>query len=146
MDIKARLTLYVYLEYVNINKRLHYTGDDMNDSYVDKVLIVEGTSDKRKVKRIVKEPVEIICTNGTISITKLDELIDFLEDKDVYILVDADAAGEKLRKQFKREFPQAEHIYIDRSYREVATAPEHHLATVLLGANIDVHTQFLENC
>jgi toprim domain protein len=116
----------------------------MSDSYVDKVLIVEGKSDKNKVKRIVKEPVEIICTNGTISITKLDELIDFLEDKDVYILVDADFSGEKLRKQLKREFPQAEHLYIDRMYREVATAPVHHLATVLLGANIDVHTEFLE--
>jgi toprim domain protein len=116
----------------------------MSDSYVDKVLIVEGKSDKNKVKKIVKEPVEIICTNGTISITKLDELIDFLEDKDVYILVDADFSGEKLRKQLKREFPQAEHLYIDRMYREVATAPVHHLATVLLGANIDVHTEFLE--
>ncbi|WML50629.1 toprim domain-containing protein [Neobacillus sp. PS3-34] len=116
----------------------------MNDAYVDKVIIVEGTSDKRKVKSIVKEPVEIICTNGTIGLTKLDELIDFLEDKDVYILVDADEAGEKLRKQFKREFPEAEHLYIDRMYREVATAPQHHLATVLIGANIDVHSEFLE--
>ncbi|MDR7237878.1 toprim domain-containing protein [Neobacillus drentensis] len=116
----------------------------MNDSYVDKVLIVEGKSDKNKVKRIVKEPVEIICTNGTISITKLDELIEFLENKDVYILVDADFSGEKLRKQLKREFPQAEHLYIDRMYREVATAPVQHLATVLIGANIDVHTEFLE--
>ena len=116
----------------------------MNDTYVDKVLIVEGKSDKIKVKNIVKEPVEIICTNGTISHSKLEELIDFLEDKDVYILVDADDSGEKLRKQFKREFPQAEHLYIDRMYREVATAPDHHLATVLLGANIDVHAEYLE--
>src|SRR3954454_5459569 len=116
----------------------------MRDSYGDKVLIVEGKSDKKKVKSILKEPMDIVCTNGTISMTKLDELIDSLEDKDVYILVDADDAGEKLRKQLKREFPQAEHIYIDRMYREVATAPVHHLATVLLGANIDVHTEFLE--
>ncbi|MDP4163903.1 MAG: toprim domain-containing protein [Bacillota bacterium] len=116
----------------------------MNDAYVDKVIIVEGTSDKRKVKNIVKEPVEIICTNGTISTSKLDELIDFLEDKEVYILVDADDAGEKLRKQFKREFPEAAHIYIDKMYREVATAPRQHLATVLLGANIDVHSEYLE--
>ncbi|CRK81577.1 toprim domain-containing protein [Neobacillus massiliamazoniensis] len=116
----------------------------MNDSYPNKVLIVEGKSDKQKVGSIVKEPIEIICTNGTISVTKMDELIDFLEDKDVYILVDADEAGEKLRKQFKRELPQAEHLYIDRMYREVATSPVKHLATVLLGANIDVHTEVLE--
>ncbi|NYE03752.1 toprim domain protein [Bacillus niacini] len=113
-------------------------------TYGDKVLIVEGKSDKKKVKSILKEPMEIVCTNGTISMAKLDELIDTLEDKEVYILVDADDAGEKLRKQLKREFPQAEHIYIDRMYREVATAPVYHLATVLLGANIDVHSEFLE--
>ncbi len=116
----------------------------MADSYGDKVLIVEGKSDKKKVKSILKEPVEIVCTNGTISMTKLDELIDSLEDKEVYILVDADDAGEKLRKQLKREFPHAEHLYIDKMYREVATAPVYHLATVLLGANIDVHSEFLE--
>ncbi|MBU8880824.1 toprim domain-containing protein [Bacillus sp. FJAT-29790] len=116
----------------------------MDEEISEKVIIVEGTSDKRKVETIVSEPIEIICTNGTISITRLDELIDMLFDKDVYILVDADAAGDKLRKQFKREFPEAEHLYIDRMYREVATAPEHHLATVLLGANIDVYTKFLD--
>lgn len=110
----------------------------------DKVIIVEGTSDKKKVENIVKEPVEIICTNGTMSLSKMDELIDTLFEKDVYILVDADAAGEKLRKQFKREFPEAEHLYIDRSYREVATAPSYHLATVLMSANIDVHSEHLE--
>lgn len=109
-----------------------------------KVIIVEGSSDKKKVLTVLKEPVEIICTNGTIGVSKLDELIDSLFDKDVYILVDADASGEKLRKQFKREFPEANHLYIDRMYREVATAPANHLATVLTGANIDVHTEYLE--
>ncbi|KIY23276.1 MULTISPECIES: toprim domain-containing protein [Mesobacillus] len=109
-----------------------------------KVIIVEGSSDKKKVQTVLKEPVEIICTNGTIGVSKLDELIDSLVDKDVYILVDADASGEKLRKQFKREFPEANHLYIDRMYREVATAPEKHLATVLIGANIDVHAEYLE--
>lgn len=112
--------------------------------FIDKVIIVEGTSDKRKVKGIIREPIEIICTNGTIGINRLEELIDSLFDKEVYILVDADEAGEKLRKQFKREFPEAEHLYIDKSYREVATAPVHHLATVLVQANIDIFTEFLE--
>jgi toprim domain protein len=119
-------------------------GDFMIDSYLEKVIIVEGTSDKKRIKNIIKEHVEIICTNGTIGITKLDELIDFLEDKEVYILVDADESGEKLRKQLKRELPHAKHLYIDKMYREVATASEHHLATVLLGANIDVYTEYLE--
>lgn len=116
----------------------------MVEILTEKVIIVEGTSDKKKVKNIIKEPVKIICTNGTISITKLDELIEFLEDKEVYVLVDADEAGEKLRKQFKRELPEAEHLYIDKMYREVENAPEQHLATILLKANIDVYTEYLE--
>lgn len=116
----------------------------MTEAYVEKVMIVEGLSDKRIVKKVMKEQVEIICTNGTIGITKLDELIDYLEGKEVYILVDADDAGEKLRKQLSREFPNAIHIYIDKMYREVEAAPEHHLATVILGANIDIHTEYLE--
>ncbi|MBO1510894.1 toprim domain-containing protein [Metabacillus bambusae] len=110
---------------------------------VEKVLIVEGKSDKKKVLNVLNESIEIICTNGTISVTKLDELIDELFLKDVYILVDSDDAGDRLRKQFKREFPEASHIYIDRSYREVATAPDHHVASVLLSANIDVDARFL---
>ncbi|WP_243290391.1 toprim domain-containing protein [Bacillus sp. FJAT-47783] len=110
---------------------------------VEKVIIVEGKSDKRKVEKVVNEPVEIICTNGTLSLAKLDELVDHLFYKDVYILVDADDAGEKLRKQFKREFPEAFHLYIDRTYREVASAPEQHIASVLISANIDVQSKFL---
>lgn len=116
----------------------------VNDTDFDKVIIVEGKSDKKKVKEIIKEPIEIICTNGTISFSMLDELIESLFDKQVYILVDADEAGEKLRKRFKKEFPEAEHLYIDKMYKEVATAPDYHLATVLLGANIDVHSGYLE--
>lgn len=116
----------------------------MNEWNIEKVLIVEGKSDKRKVQNIISEPIEIICTNGTLSITRLDELIEYVGGKEVYILVDADDSGEKLRKQFLRELPEAEHIFIDKMYREVATSPEHHLATVLLAANIDVNAEYLE--
>ncbi|WP_223701419.1 toprim domain-containing protein [Sutcliffiella deserti] len=111
---------------------------------VDKIIIVEGKSDKKRIEQIITEPVHIICTNGTISVTRLDELIEDVFDKEVYILVDADDSGEKLRRLFKREFPEAEHLYIDRMYREVATAPFHHIATVLLSANININTQYLQ--
>lgn len=116
----------------------------MIDAQTQKIIIVEGTSDKRKVKSIVKEDVEILCTNGTIGLSRLDEMIDSVMGREVYILVDADAAGEKLRRQFIRELPEAEHIYIDKMYREVASTPDNHLATVLLAANIDVRLEFLD--
>ncbi|RDZ09810.1 hypothetical protein C3744_24455 [Priestia megaterium] len=110
---------------------------------IEKVIIVEGKSDKKRIQDIIREPIEIICTNGTISLSKLDEIIDCTFNKEVYILVDSDDSGNKLRKQFKREFPEAEHLYIDKMYREVAAAPRHHIATVLLSANIDVNAEFL---
>lgn len=115
----------------------------MIHSDVEKVIIVEGKSDKKKIEIIINEPIEIICTNGTIGTSKLDELIESLSNKEVYILVDSDDSGEKLRKQFRKEFPEAEHLYIDKMYREVANAPEQHIAVVLLGSNIDVHASFL---
>ena len=110
---------------------------------MEKVIIVEGMTDKKKILQVINEPVEVICTYGTLGIERLDELLDELFDEDVYILVDADEAGERLRKMFKREFPEAKHIYIDKMYREVAAAPFTHLASVLLQANISVHEKFL---
>lgn len=116
----------------------------MGNSDQEKVIIVEGSSDRKKVKSIVKDPIDIICTNGTIGISKLEELVDSLYDKEVYILVDADEAGEKLRRQLKRELPNAKHLYIDKVYREVESAPNFHLASVLLKGNIDIYVEHLD--
>lgn len=110
---------------------------------LDKVIIVEGRSDKRKVASVLDEEVEIRCTNGTISITKLDELVDELIGREVYILFDADESGEKLRKQFRRELPEASHLYIEKMYKEVEDTPEHHIASVLMTANMKVKAKFL---
>ncbi|KYD18674.1 hypothetical protein B4135_2292 [Caldibacillus debilis] len=108
-----------------------------------KVIVVEGKTDKRKVLAVVDEPVEVICTNGTIGIGKIDEWTDRLPGRELFILTDADESGEKLRKKLRREFPEAKHLYIDRSYREVAAAPDRHVAQVLLRANIAVKREFL---
>ncbi len=99
----------------------------------DKVLIVEGTSDRKRVKQLLDEAVDVICTYGTLSEEKLESLILPIEDKDVYILVDADDAGEKLRKQLMRELPNATHLYTQRVYRQVETTPLDYLAHVLRG-------------
>lgn len=115
----------------------------MDELELNKVIIVEGKSDKQKVQKVLKEDVEILCTNGTISFNQMDYFIDELFHKDVYILVDSDESGERLRKQFKREMPEASHLYIDKTYREVAKAPDYHLAKVLLSANFEIKLQYL---
>lgn len=108
-----------------------------------KVLLVEGRSDKQRIMRLLAEPIEIICTNGTVSPTRLEEILSPYDHLDIYVFVDADKSGEKLRALIKREFPEAFHLYTDPTYREVATTPLKFLATILLGANIDVKSEFI---
>lgn len=109
----------------------------------DKVIVVEGRSDKQRIQQLLAEPIEIICTNGTVSVSRLEELLVPYEQGEMYIFVDADESGEKLRALIKREFPEALHLYTDVRYREVATTPMKVLATILLGANIDVKSEFI---
>ncbi len=111
----------------------------------NKLIIVEGRTDKEKVARIVNEEVDIVCTNGTINVERLEDLIESFEmdERDVYILVDEDAAGKKLRKQLTKELPHAVHIYVDKSYREVAATPEPELSVALLAAHIQINPMYL---
>ncbi|RXT08751.1 toprim domain-containing protein [Ammoniphilus sp. CFH 90114] len=108
-----------------------------------KIIIVEGKTDKEKLLQILNESVEIVCTFGTLSDDKIEEMILPLQDEDVYVLVDADGAGNKLRQQLKRELPNAKHLYTRRMYREVATTPLEHLAKILDDAHFSVHEQYL---
>ncbi|WP_106498516.1 toprim domain-containing protein [Lentibacillus sp. Marseille-P4043] len=111
----------------------------------EKVIIVEGLTDKKQIKKVITDDVEIICTNGTLGVERFDELLYTydLDNKDVFILVDEDNSGIKLRKQLARELPHAEHIYVSSEYREVATTPEQILATVLVSKSIAVNPIFL---
>lgn len=112
----------------------------------EKVMIVEGVTDKKKVERLLAEDILIICTYGTLGVERLDELLyEYdLDNKQVYILVDEDRAGIKLRKLLSQELPHATHIYINEGYREVATTPDHALAVTLLSKGLSVYPSFLK--
>lgn len=111
----------------------------------EKLIIVEGISDKRHIERIITEPVTIICTYGTFSISYFDELLDEydLDNRDVYIFVDEDDSGIALRKELTRELPHACHIRIPKDYKEVETAPLTEVAQALVSQNIEVNILFL---
>lgn len=113
--------------------------------FLNKVLIVEGRSDKKKVEKVLTDDVLIICTNGTLGVEKMEELIlDYeLDERDVVLLLDEDDSGHKLRKQLNVELPHAENLFIDKQYRQVEDTPLHVLATVLLSANIEVDPIYL---
>lgn len=102
--------------------------------WVMRVIIVEGKTDKQRLEQILDEPVEIVCTYGTLGSEKMEELIDNYCEDEVCVLLDADDAGDKARRLFKQEFPNVRHLYTHRMYREVATTPLPVLAKILEGA------------
>lgn len=117
----------------------------MAPEVADKVIIVEGLTDKRELEKVITEDVTIICTNGTLGVEKFDELLETydLDHRHVFIFVDEDDSGIQLRKQLTRELPHAKHIFISSEFKEVATTPGDVLATALAAKNIDVDPFFL---
>ncbi len=107
----------------------------MEDNFELKVIIVEGKTDKERLLEILDEPVDIICTYGTLGYEELELLLAELQDREVYVLTDADDAGNKMRKLINREFPHVRHLYTRKMYREVATSPKEYLAEMLEKAN-----------
>lgn|SRR5699024_7535158 len=117
----------------------------MDIDYSKKVIIVEGLNDKKQIERMITEDVEIICTNGTLGIKKLDELIENfeLDDRDVFVMVDEDKNGEELRALLKSELPHAEHIFIQRDFKEVEKTPHYILANLLWAKHIEIDPIYL---
>lgn len=104
----------------------------------EKVFIVEGKSDKQKLELIIDEPVEVVCTHGTLGVEKLEQIIIPLQYREVYILVDADQAGKKLRRILRRELPNARHLFTRSEYQQVANTPLSYLAKILSDCNIQI--------
>lgn len=101
--------------------------------------IVEGKSDKQKLKPLVPKHAIILCTNGTIS---EDDLLALVEPYDMYELItlfDADKNGEKLRKLMRKVYPEAIQIEIPITYKEVAETPTHILRELLKKQKIKVN-------
>lgn len=105
------------------------------------MIIVEGKSDRERLLKIIDEPVDIVVTNGTLSQEKIDERILPMEHEDVYIFVDADYAGNKLRKQLQQVLPNAHHLFTRKTYKEIATTPEEHLIKILEDAHFVVKSK-----
>ncbi|GAA0362151.1 toprim domain-containing protein [Caldalkalibacillus horti] len=110
---------------------------------VFKVLIVEGKTDVQRLQQVLLEEVQFVCTYGTLSDDKMEELIYPLQDEELYILVDADEAGIKLRKQLKQELPNAIHLYTRKMYGEVASTPLEYLARILYQAHFEIKEELL---
>ncbi|WP_062199575.1 toprim domain-containing protein [Massilibacterium senegalense] len=105
---------------------------------IEKVIIVEGKTDKQKVEKVLLEPVDIRCTYGTIGREYLQELVEEIESLDVYILVDNDYSGDQLRKQLIRELPNATILEVPNIYKEVAMTSTDEIRKLLKEAHFMV--------
>lgn len=109
---------------------------------MEKVIVVEGLTDKQRIEPLFDEPVHIICTNGTISSYHLIELLSPYEDCEIYLFADEDRSGDALRALFKREFSESKLIRTDRIYKEVAKTPLSILVKRLKHAGFILHKNY----
>lgn len=115
----------------------------MVNVFSEKVILVEGRSDKLQLLTLLDESPEIICTNGTISNVKLEEILSPYDGFPIYAFLDADKSGEQIRSIVKKEYPEAIHLYTNPMYCEVANTPFKVLASILKRVNIKVKKEFL---
>ena len=100
-----------------------------------RVMIVEGKTDRERLRGVLDEPVTILCTYGTFSTDRAEELKEEIDpDADLYIFTDEDDSGKKLRKRLREEFPDAVHLYTRKEFAEVANTPLEVLAEILESA------------
>ena len=121
--------------------------DSVRDDVIEdsRIIIVEGVSDKRHLEKILDEQVNIICTYGTFGVEKFDIMLEEyeLDDRDVYIFVDADEPGVELRSQLAQELPHAIHLYVSDEWGEVEVTPEKQVAIELVKHDFNVHSIYL---
>lgn len=97
-----------------------------------RTIIVEGKTDKERLLRVLAEPVTIICTHGSYSSMKSEQLLERIPiSSDVYIFTDEDESGLKLRSQLREDFPDAIHLRTKKNFAQVANTPVEDLAEIM---------------
>lgn len=100
-------------------------------------IIVEGKNDRSKVRRLLDSQIEIVCTYGTLNSLRLESLRQQIKNSEVYLFMDNDSSGKKIRGVLRDTFPDAGHIYTRRGYRGVEGTPDEYLIAQLEKAGLD---------
>ncbi|MFS0727165.1 toprim domain-containing protein [Paenibacillus sp. 1P07SE] len=99
-------------------------------------IIVEGKNDRRRLQQIVTEEVAIHCSYGTPGTEQIERLLRQTEDREVYLFMDNDSSGKRIRGKLRDAFPDAEHIYTRRGYPGVEGTPVEYLVEQLEKAGL----------
>ncbi len=100
-------------------------------------IIVEGKNDRSKLRRLLQEDIRILCTFGTLSSAKLESLRKEIREEEVYLFMDNDSSGKKIRGVLRDAFPDAGHIYTRRGYPGVEGTPDEYLVAQLEKAGLE---------
>ncbi|WP_106769860.1 toprim domain-containing protein [Paenibacillus faecalis] len=100
-------------------------------------MIVEGKNDRRKLRRLLTSDITILCTFGTLNSVKLESLYKQVQNQEVYLFMDNDSSGKKIRGVLRDVFPDAIHIYTRRGYAGVEGTPDEYLIAQLEKAGLE---------
>ena len=87
------------------------------------VLVVEGKTDARAVRRVVHSNVAILQTYGTMSEYDMEQLLEPYESEPLFTMFDRDRTGDRLRAQCDALFFEAVHLVPPEPNVEVAETP-----------------------
>lgn len=100
-------------------------------------LIVEGKNDRSRLRRLLTDSVDIMCTYGTLNTERIEKLRKQVGEKPVYLFMDNDPSGKRIRGMLRDMFPDAVHLYTRRGYAGVEGTPEEYLIQQLEKAGLD---------
>lgn len=100
-------------------------------------IIVEGKNDRSRLRRLLTSDITILCTFGTLNNAKLDALQKQVRDQEVYLFMDNDSSGKRIRGILRDAFPDAEQIYTRRGYAGVEGTPDEYLIAQLEKAGLE---------
>lgn len=105
---------------------------------MEQCIIVEGRADMLQIAPLLQPSVHVLKTNGTMSETALEALVEPYAHVELFTLFDADHTGNELRKHMNRLFSECTHIYIDEADKAVECTPRRTLHALLKAALIHV--------
>ncbi|WP_138495253.1 toprim domain-containing protein [Paenibacillus pinistramenti] len=100
-------------------------------------IIVEGKNDRSKLRRLLSGEVNILCTFGSLSSLRLEQLRRQTRNDEVYLFMDNDSSGKKIRAILRDAFPDAEHMYTRRGYAGVEGTPDEYVIAQLEKAGLE---------
>jgi toprim domain protein len=106
------------------------------------IVIVEGKNDRSRLRRLLRDDAQIICTFGTPGTARLEKLKKMAGRRPVYIFTDNDASGKRIRGILRDVFPDAEQIYTRKGYAGVEGTPEEYLIQQLEKAGLESYIAY----